>query len=183
MTEPLPAFRYHPDPLATGSVIAAPDTPCLCCNRLRGYVYTGPAYTEKNFILSHAICPWCIADGSAAKMFGASFNDAGAMDDVADEIMAEIEARTPGFESWQQGAWLVCCDDAAAFLGRAGAEELRDDFPEAMDAVRTVLEEDFALAGTEIDDFIDGLDKDGEPTAYIFRCRHCARPLAAVDES
>jgi uncharacterized protein CbrC (UPF0167 family) len=30
MAEPLPAFRYHPDPLATGSVRAAPDTRCLC---------------------------------------------------------------------------------------------------------------------------------------------------------
>jgi uncharacterized protein CbrC (UPF0167 family) len=179
----LPSFRYHPDPVATGSVIAAPDTPCLCCNRIRGYVYTGPAYTEKNFNLSHAICPWCIADGSAAKMFGAGFNDAGAMDDVAHDVMAEIATRTPGFESSQTVVWPVCCDDAAAFLSRAGAEELREQFPEAIDAVRALLATDFDLDGDEIDEFIGGLDKDGEPTAYIFRCLHCARPLAAVDES
>jgi uncharacterized protein CbrC (UPF0167 family) len=86
----LPSFRYHPDPLATGSVIAARDMPCLCCNRIR---------------------------------------------------------------------------------------------PEAIDAVRALLATDFDLEGDEIDEFIGGLDKDGEPTAYIFRCLHCARPLAAVDES
>ncbi|MCU9953286.1 CbrC family protein [Burkholderia pyrrocinia] len=32
----LPAFRYHPDPLATGSVIRS-DARCMCCGDARGY--------------------------------------------------------------------------------------------------------------------------------------------------
>ena len=35
--DPLPTFRYHPDPVGTGSVKAEPDTPCLGCSRIRGY--------------------------------------------------------------------------------------------------------------------------------------------------
>ena len=65
--EPLPAFKYHPDPVATGSIKADPDAPCLACNRIRGYIYEGPAYSEKYDYLTHSLCPWCIADGSAAK--------------------------------------------------------------------------------------------------------------------
>jgi len=37
----LPTFRYHPDPLASGS-IAASDAACACCNQHRGFIYTGP---------------------------------------------------------------------------------------------------------------------------------------------
>ncbi|WP_264169817.1 CbrC family protein [Burkholderia cepacia] len=39
----LPAFRYHPDPLATGSVIRS-DARCVCCGDARGYVYAGPVH-------------------------------------------------------------------------------------------------------------------------------------------
>jgi uncharacterized protein CbrC (UPF0167 family) len=181
MAEPLPQFRYHPDPLATGSVKADADTPCLSCNRIRGYVYTGPAYTERNFILTHHVCPWCIADGSAARRFGATFSDAGAMEDVTGEAMAEVEQRTPGFEGWQQEVWLGHCGDAAAFLGTAGAKEIAEYGPQADAAVRKHLRDEFDLHGAELKEFFDSLQKAGEPTAYIFRCLHCREYLAYVD--
>lgn len=118
----LPPFKYHPDPLATGSFRVDPDTPCLSCSRIRGYIYTGPVYTERNFILAYHLCPWCIADGSAARQFGAIFNDTGTIDDISDEARTEVETRTPGFDGWQQETWLACCGDAAAFLGASGEE-------------------------------------------------------------
>jgi uncharacterized protein CbrC (UPF0167 family) len=183
MADPLPTFRYHPDPIATGSVQADPDIPCLSCNRIREYIYTGPVFTGKNFILEHHLCPWCIADGSAARQFAASFNDAGTMDDVSAEVRTEIEHRTPGFHGWQQETWLACCGDAAAFLGRAGVTEIRQNFPEAIPAVRSHLEDDYDLSGAELDQFYNGLDKDGQPTAYIFRCLHCEKYLAYVDQT
>jgi Uncharacterised protein family (UPF0167) len=58
-----PSFRYHPDPLATGSVKPEPDIPCLSCNRIRGYIYTGPVFTEKPFILEYSLCPWSLLSG------------------------------------------------------------------------------------------------------------------------
>ncbi|MDS0862857.1 CbrC family protein [Burkholderia pseudomultivorans] len=38
----LPGFRYHPDPLSTGSVMRS-DAHCVCCGAARGHVYAGRA--------------------------------------------------------------------------------------------------------------------------------------------
>lgn len=180
---PLPTFKYHPDPIATGSVKPESDTPCLGCNRIRGYIYTGPVYTEKPYILDDHLCPWCIADGTAAKRFGASFNDSGTMEDVTPEIMTEIEERTPGFEAWQDPQWPTCCDDAAAFLGAAGAPEIRRDFPKAAATVKMHLRDDYDLSGDDLQEVFDSLTKDDQPTAYIFQCLHCERYHAFVDQT
>jgi uncharacterized protein CbrC (UPF0167 family) len=182
MDEALPSFRYHPDPLSTGSVETDAETPCLNCNRIRGYIYTGSVWTEKPFILEHHICPWCIADGSAAKRFGAAFNDTGSLDGISAAAREEIETRTPGFTAWQQETWLGCCDDGAAFLGLAGAKELREQFPEAIASVQKVLRDDYGLSGAELKEFLDRLSIESDPTAYIFRCLHCRKYLSYVDQ-
>jgi uncharacterized protein CbrC (UPF0167 family) len=97
--------------------------------------------------------------------------------------MAEIEEHTPGFSGWQQEGWLSCCGDAAAFLGAAGAAELREHYPQAIAAVKKHLKEDYDLSGAELQEFFDGLSKDDQPTAYVFRCLHCQKYLAYADES
>src|SRR5687768_12655378 len=101
----LPTFRYHPDPIATGS-IAASDTRCRVCHQIRGYIYTGPVYAAEE--LDEGICPWCIADGTAHVQYDAEFVDAAAIggygdwDAVPPPIVAEVAYRTPGFSGWQQ---------------------------------------------------------------------------------
>jgi uncharacterized protein len=182
-TEPLPSFRYHPNPVATGAISAEPDMPCLGCNRIRGYIYKGAVFTEKNFILDDHLCPWCIADGTASRLFGATFNDTGELDGIADAVRDEIERRTPGFNGWQQEKWLGCCGDGAAFLGTAGAAELQRDFAEAVPMVKGYLRSEFDLSKEDAEEFFDGLSKEEEPTAYMFRCLHCQKYLAYVDES
>ena len=72
MPDRLPTFRYHPEPLTSGSIVSS-DLTCQCCGRARGYIYTGPVYAEEE--LNEALCPWCIADGSAAGRFQANFVD------------------------------------------------------------------------------------------------------------
>jgi uncharacterized protein CbrC (UPF0167 family) len=139
-------------------------------------------WTEKNFILDDHLCPWCIADGSAAKKFGATFNDAGLLDDVPDAVREELETRTPGFTAWQEEEWLGCCGDAAAYLGMAGAKELRGTFQEAAASVKHVLREDFELSGADLKEFMDNLSTESDPTAYIFRCLHCKKYLSYVDQ-
>jgi len=181
--ELLPTFRYHPDPLATGSLRPDDDTPCLGCNRIRGYIYTGPVSTEKPFILEDHLYPWCIADGTAAKRFGATFCDTGMLDDIPAPARDEVEERTPGYTAWQQETWLGCCGDAAAFMGMAGAKELRERFPEAIGAVKRVLRDDFDLSGKELQEFLDSLSTESDATAYIFRCLHCGKYLAEVDQA
>ena len=99
----LPSFRYHPDPLATHSVVASTET-CTCCRVARGYAYVGPAHAVDEV---NGVCPWCIADGAAAAMFSAEFADLdGAPDNVPTTVLEEIGSRTPGFTGWQQEHWL-----------------------------------------------------------------------------
>jgi len=115
-SERLPHFRYHPDPVATGSVVES-DVVCAACERARGYVYDGPVYGESAD--DPVICPWCIADGRAARVLGVELTDVGieVPAGISDAVLEELSTRTPGFTGWQQEHWLFHCDDAAAFLG------------------------------------------------------------------
>ena len=114
--DPLPAFPYHPDPVATGSVVESDGT-CKACRRARGFVYEGPVYGPQE--LHGSVCPWCIADGTAAEVLGSEFTDVGVgvPDKVPSAVLEELAFRTPGFSGWQQEHWLYHCRDAAAFLG------------------------------------------------------------------
>ncbi|QZA81949.1 CbrC family protein [Deefgea piscis] len=168
----LPLFKYHPDPVSTGSIIKS-DAVCECCGQSRGYIYTGPVYAEDEI---DYICPWCIADGRAHQELEASFTDedgiggGGSWCAVTSEIIEEVAYRTPGFSGWQQEQWWTHCDDAAQFLGRAGKEEL---LVLGTDAVLAIQDSTGLPDGTEWDRFLNALDKDGSPTAYIFRCQKC----------
>ncbi|MEO6003500.1 MAG: CbrC family protein [Opitutus sp.] len=170
----LPIFKYHPDPIATKCVEAS-TTQCLCCEQARGFIYTGPVFAEEE--LNESICPWCIADGSAHEKFEAEFTDfagVGSDDDrmpLPDRIIEEVSWRTPGFSGWQQEKWLACCGDASAFLGRAGADELTSKWPEAIPA----LMKEAGLTAKQWERYFKRLDAEESPTAYVFRCLHCAK--------
>ena len=168
-----PSFPYHPDPVATGSVVTS-DSVCSCCGQARGFVYTGPVYAVDDV---EALCPWCIADGSAAARFEATFTDAFAPDGVDPSVVDEICLRTPGFSGWQQEEWLFHCGDGAAFLGRAGFAGLDAD---ALAAVRRELA---PWPADQIDHYLAALSLDEPPTAYLFRCRVCGTQLAYTDST
>ncbi|WP_169949383.1 CbrC family protein [Microbispora sp. H11081] len=172
----LPGFAYHPDPLATGSVKVSEST-CVYCGEARGYTYVGPVFCAES--LGNRPCPWCIADGSFAARYEAEFTD---LYDVPSTVSMEtieiISRRTPGFSSWQDGRWLFHCGDGAAFLGPVGARELAA-FPDATEMLRHEASEGWPP--NHVEDFITALDKDGDPTAYLFRCRKCGTHLAYAD--
>ena len=174
----LPKFRYHPDPVATGSIQPYPDD-CLACGRARGVKYVGPVYAEAELV--DAFCPWCIADGSAANKFGAEFTDVGlgVPRDVPASVTDEIAHRTPGFHSWQQDHWLYHCGDGCAFLGEVGRTEL-DAYPDALETLRRESE-GFGWDEREITDYLNSLAKGDSPTAYLFRCLVCGTHLAYSD--
>lgn len=168
---PLPAFKYHPNPIQTGS-IQARDTVCECCGKARGYIYVGPVYAVEE--LEECICPWCIASGLAAEKFDADFVDPDGVgqgwEPVKQDIVQEVSRRTPGFPGWQQERWWTHCSDAGEFIGRAGAEEVmaHGDF------TMTSMREDTGLDDpSKLQSYVDMLSKDGQPTAYLFRCRTC----------
>src|SRR5262249_44294940 len=126
------------------------------------------------------ICPWCIADGSAAERFDAQFTDeSGKPADVPMPVLEEIIRRTPGFGGWQQEHWLYHCADGGAFLGAVGRTEL-DPYADAMEVL---LHEYDAFGWTTEDsqDYVNRLTTSGQPTAYLFRCLHCGTHLAYSD--
>jgi hypothetical protein len=171
----LPNFKYHPDPVLTGHFVKS-DAKCTCCGKARGFIYTGPVYALEEY--DECICPWCIADGSAHEKLGASFTDevgiggGGLWDEVADEVVQEVAHRTPGFHGWQQEQWWTHCGEAAAFIGRAGCKELKSLGSQATAAIRKSA--GFS-DGPEWHRFFLTLEKDGSPTAYIFRCTKCGQ--------
>lgn len=173
-TEPLPVFPYHPDPVGTGAVVRS-EVECSCCHLARGHIYTGPVYAVEN--LRGRLCPWCIADGSAADRFEALFTDV--LDDVPMDRLLAITQRTPGFSGWQQERWLVHCGDGAAFLGAVGAAELADH-PEAWTSLREERG-DGPCSSSRAEQYLMALTKNGQPTAYLFRCRACGTHLAYSD--
>jgi hypothetical protein len=163
----LPEFKYHPDPLATGAIKES-DEVCDCCNQKRGYVYTSTLYSAEEI---DSICPWCIADGSAANKYDGMFSDdyplieAGIPDGIIDEVIH----RTPGFNSWQQEVWLTCCNDACAFHGDVSKKELTgmnlDSFREAFQDNR--IEESF------FEEFKKNYEPGGSPAIYKWVCINC----------
>src|SRR5690242_5158948 len=124
MESALPIFQYYPDPLSNGSVVESDDQ-CRCCHRSRGFVYDGPASMVDEV---RPVCPWCIADGTAADELDAQFTDVfDAPDEVPDAILEVVARRTPGFRGWQQERWLFHCSDAAQYLGRAWHSDAASD--------------------------------------------------------
>ena len=172
MTEDLPSFRCHPDPLSTGSVVPS-DAVCLCCNKARGFVYVGPVNADED--LDDQLCPWCIASGDAHNKFDATFMDEGGVggygdwEAVSQHVVDEVCQRTPAFMAWQQESWFTCCEDAAAFLGHVGRSEQTAFGTEAVEALRRHSEDN----GLAWDDVLPVLSKEGSPTGYLFKCTHC----------
>lgn len=175
----LPKFHYHPDPIASGSVIAS-KTKCKVCKQARGFVYTGPVYAEKDY--EDCICPWCIADGSAAEKLDAVFVDAeGLTEDVPDYVLTEVTERTPGYTGWQQEAWPCCCGDATAYLMPAGIKEIREKINEFEFTTLSHIIYDMKISGGAATRLLESLNLDRGPTAYLFRCLTCQKQHVHID--
>jgi uncharacterized protein len=167
----LPRFRYHPEPLETGSVRQSAAT-CRACGTARGYIYTGPVWAEDD--LSEAICPWCIADGSAARRFDAIFVaeelvGGGTWPRVSEQVLEELTRRTPGFIGWQDERWWTHCQDGGQFLGLAGHAELLNRWPQAIADIR----KESGYTDKEWGPYFRDLGIDNHCTAYVFRCARC----------
>jgi uncharacterized protein CbrC (UPF0167 family) len=135
----LPTFKYHPDPLSTGSIEPS-DAVCVACGLARGFIYKGSVYAVEE--LADLICPWCIADGTAHEKFDAQFVDVDGVGGYGDwqivpfETVNDVAFRTPGFSGWQQERWFTHCGDAGEFLGPAGIKELGNFGSEAISAIQ-----------------------------------------------
>jgi len=139
---------------------------------------SGPPSTDE---LEESLCPWCIADSTAAERFGASFVDVGwgVPDGVAKTVLEELSRRTPSFTGWQQEHWLYHCGDAAAYVGVADYERLLSH-PHAIEMLLHENDE-FGWSSDDSKAWVESMSVDGSPTAYLFRCLHCGVDLAYAD--
>lgn len=168
MKAPLPPFPYHPSPLATGAIVASTEA-CAVCAKVRGFVYAGPIYREGDE--DERVCPWCIANGSAAERLDATFVDAHPLleQGLAAAIVDEVTQRTPGYVSWQEAYWLAHCDDACEFHGDASASDLHSASSE--ERARFLSETGLDEEGWE--NLVSEYEPGGDIAFYKFVCRHC----------
>lgn len=173
----LPRFPYHPDPIATGAIKAS-EAACACCGRARGYVYNGGPYSIRDD-LDDRICPWCIADGSAARTLDATFVQS-TEESLPRGVETRLFERTPGYESWQGERWLVHHGDACEFHGDATLADLN--------ALTAAEEAAFLRENDFLADEWPDLKVNHDPQAsslgiYKFRCRRCGTIRLGVDMS
>jgi uncharacterized protein CbrC (UPF0167 family) len=173
-------FRYHPDPVRSGSVVPSSNT-CRLCDQARGWLYAGPVYAEEQG-LEDAICPWCIADGSAHRAFDATFVDCEAFaDELPAAVVDSITGRTPGYAAWQGEHWPVCCGDATAFIEPMGAREVSAAGAETLALVLEHVIDVLGLERGPAARTLQALSRDGSPTAYRFECLACGRKHFHID--
>ena len=163
----LPFFQYHPDPIATGAIERTKEI-CECCGESREYKATSTIYSEDDV---DVICPWCIADGSAAEKFDGEFSDSHPLlsEGIHEDIVKEVCERTPGFISWQQERWLSHCSDACEFHGDAKKSDLEALVGERLDdflAAEFIKAEDWSY-------LLQSYDNGGDLAIYKFKCRVC----------
>ncbi|WP_199438483.1 CbrC family protein [Vibrio owensii] len=170
-----PVFKYHPDPIKTGSVVPT-DESCDCCGLSMGY----KGITElRAGEAVKSVCPWCIADGSAVTRFGGYFAGISpkSIDVVAADVVDEVCLRTPGFLSWRDDVWVACCGDVCEFHGDAERASLQELSGDALGRFLKVQ----CMGSEQWQGFLSVYQKGSYPAVYEFKCRVCKERLYSMD--
>lgn len=179
----LPTFKYSPNAYKIG-VFKEEEGRCSICDQHRKIKYDNSFYSAEE---PGYICPWCIADGRAAKKYDGEFNDAAGIEtpldyDRDDELKAtfdekitEVAERTPSFVSWQQEVWLSHCNEPCAFIDYADSEMIKPIYHE--------LEADVENTGYDRALITNSLSKEGSLVGYLFQCLQCGTHRLHVDSN
>ena len=180
MSSALPVFRFHPDPIASGSLVRS-DATCRVCGVSRGFIYTGPVYAEEE--IGDALCPWCIAEGRAHAELHAVFHDVTFPDGTTAGEMAEIEERTPGFAAFNPFEWPRCCDLPMAYVEPAGIAELRERHRTLEGLLMATIVHELGISGGAARTFLESLRRDGSPCVQVFHCLSCDTVHGHIDRT
>jgi uncharacterized protein CbrC (UPF0167 family) len=160
-----PKFRYHPDPFPLD--IAENDVPCPCCGKVTGYVYENTPLCKDDI---EDICPWCIADGSAAEKFDSVFNASSNIEGISSERVDELVHRTPGLSTEQDLDWPVHCNDFYSFVGYVYYWHVIKE-----KGIEKEIEEDLLENGFSVKEVKKGLRGNGNIRGLLFHCLHCRK--------
>ena len=163
--EELPTFPLFADPMREGS-LKRTNLPCDLCGKTRGCLYKWTKSARDESLEARSICPWCIADGTAAKL-GIRFHLACLGYSLADKEL--LEGCTPGYSSWYDNFWETCCGRPCVFLGRAEPSDLRGRWASAVPSIFSSCK----FSDQRIEQLIDLMDPESSPCAYVFQCREC----------
>ncbi|HFF8524664.1 TPA: PF03691 family colicin E2 tolerance protein CbrC [Providencia rettgeri] len=180
----LPKFKYHPNPIETEAFLTDKTVNCDCCQQPTDIYYESPFYSIDDI---EALCPWCIADGSASAKFDGEFQDAASVEGIdceydddgeflqtinpyPTEKFDELIKRTPGYRGWQQEIWLAHCQEPCEFIGYVCWDDIKDRLDEFVS-----LENDIAEYGFSISELENILHQDSDAQGYLFRCLHCKK--------
>jgi|SRR5690606_7321712 len=176
--EALPTFRFHPDPVRSGSV-ARSDVLCEACGRTRGWAYAGPCHAETE--LDGRLCPWCIADGTAHARFDVTFHDVVLPADVDPGIADEIEQRTPGFATFQPIDWPACCGVPMGYVEPCGIAEVRARHAQLEGELMATIVHDLGRSGAAARRMLESLRRDDAPCVHVFACAACGARRGQID--
>lgn len=169
----LPHFPLFPNAAKEG-IYEESDLECDFCKQRRGVRYIAgfsgapPGLCSEEMV----VCPWCIADGTAGAT-GIGFNDATIYGLSSSQMTAEdkelVEQRTPGFVTWQENHWLMCCGRACVYLGEADTGDLQGRWAAA---VPSMFEGDDQPQEAK-DEIVRQVARGQGPCAYVFECQIC----------
>lgn len=174
-----PQFKYHPNAYQLDLFVEVKGR-CSVCHEERSLKYEASFYSEED---PEYICPFCIADGRAAKKYQGEFNDYCGIEGVSPdpndpsptipkEMLLEICERTPSYISWQQEVWLSHCNEPCAFIDYADTKTIAPFREEIISELDSIGEET-----------LEYLSKDGDCVGYLFQCVQCGKHKLHVDFS
>ncbi|PJJ63810.1 CbrC family protein [Compostimonas suwonensis] len=179
-----PYFRFSPNAYELG-IFERVAGKCDVCGVQRELKYASSFYSRED---PAYICAWCVADGSAARVFDGEFSDYLGIEGVSHDEgepstvdaadAEEVATRTPSYPSWQQEEWRAHCGRPCAFLGFIGADELSQYLgePDFADDVDGGLGWSPELLRT-------ALSREGDLAGYLFQCVECGAHRLHVDAS
>ena len=169
--EDFPKFTYFAKPLEAGSFVRK-KVVCNACERSRDYQYEGDFFTTHDDV---ALCPWCVADGTAAKKFNGTFQDEAAIESVGNKAATdELLHRTPSYIAWQTASWLSHCEDYMCYLGEATWEQIEPRLQE--------LQDNGFEMDSDVEEQREAIES-GDLVLHLFECRTCQRHRVHADVS
>lgn len=179
-----PTFAFSPNAYELGFFVAESGE-CDACGMRRDLKYRGSFYCVDR---PEYLCPWCVADGTAAVKFAGEFSDWIGIDGVpvlqGESVTVdlnearEVATRTPSYTSWQQEQWRSHCGRPCAFVNYVGAEDL----PRYLHEPAFAADVNGGL-GWDRDLVMTHLEREGDLSGYLFRCRTCGAHRLHVDSS